>query len=83
MAEMEYYWRSPVGMFWIRPMPGNTGRYCLGNDVNGPLGAYDSPEAAADDFAGGHSGAFDWDQIAHTRTAPRELSEWRRGRPSG
>jgi hypothetical protein len=78
----EYYWRSPVGMFWIRPQPGHPGRYSLGNAIEGALGSYRSAEAAADDFAGGHTGWKDWDLIfRYVRNVPRDLTEWHRGRP--
>lgn len=79
-APPEYWCRTAVGIFWIRPQPGYPDRVWLGIDEVGPLGSYHSPEAAADDFAGGHTGWHEWDSIAHTSLGPRDLSEWHRRR---
>ena len=82
MLAHEYYCRSPVGLFWIRPQFRHPGRYSLGNAIEGALRSYRSDEVAADDFAGGHTGWRDWDLIVrYVRDVPRDLTEWHRGRP--
>jgi hypothetical protein len=76
----EYFWRTSVGTVWIRPQPGYPGRYWLGVEGVGALGSYSSAEAAAHDFARGHTGWPAWDNISNTVNAPRALSEWQPGR---
>jgi hypothetical protein len=73
-----YYFRSAVGIFWIRPRPGNAGRFILGIGEDA-LGSYASPRAAADDVYTGATGFYAWDSRNDPR-APRDLSEWERGR---
>jgi hypothetical protein len=68
-----FYYKTPVGTFWIRAQPGAPGRYWLGCEDDA-LGSYATPAQAADDMATGHSGHVAWDR--NPRNAPYGLAEW-------
>jgi hypothetical protein len=71
-------YRSPVGVFWIRPQPNSEERFWLGiGDER--LGSYDSARAAVDDVYTQHTGWHAWDSLRDAN-APTDLSEWERGR---
>jgi hypothetical protein len=74
----EYWFRSAVGVFWIRPQPGHEGRYWLGIDDE-RLGSYHSPRSAADEVYMRHTGWHAWDRLRDA-DAPRDIGEWERGR---
>lgn len=69
-----YFFPTDVGTFWIRPDPAFPGRVCLGVDEEA-IGSYPSPEAAADDFRGRHTGWPAWDSRPDLR-APMDLTGW-------
>jgi hypothetical protein len=64
-------YRTPVGMFWIKPR--DDGRYVLGIGDDA-LGSYHSPMAAADDVASHVTGYYEWDCRGDMH--PVDLSEW-------
>lgn len=75
-----YYYRTPVGTFWIRPQSDEPGRVVLGvNDR--PLRSYNSPDSAADDFSRQQTGWSPWDRLDHP-VVPNGVSQWQRGDPS-
>ena len=59
-AERGYYFRSHVGVFWIRRLAANPEYFTLGIDDEA-LGAYRSPEGAPDDVYVGSTGHCPWD----------------------
>ncbi|AHG92873.1 hypothetical protein J421_5356 (plasmid) [Gemmatirosa kalamazoonensis] len=75
-----WHYRTPVGVFWIRPQPNSDGRWWLGVGDEMPLGSYHSPEAAASDMGDQVTGWSDWDLLRGAQ-APRDLSEWTPGPP--
>ncbi len=76
---MTYFWKSPVGTFWIRPgnVRGTRGaRWDLGIDGE-TLGNFEHPEQAADDVYMHVTGYFAWDNLdPRPANAPSDLSEW-------
>lgn len=79
MEEAGYYFRSRVGLFWIRRLAGNPEYFTLGI-ADEALGAYLSPEGAADDVYVGSTGHYAWD-VRNDPRAPTDLGEWTRGNP--
>jgi hypothetical protein len=69
---MRYIYRSRVGVFYI--MPDGEGRWWLGVDGE-RLGSFHSPQAAADDMSGQHTGYHPWDSLPKI-SEPTDLSEW-------
>jgi len=76
-ALRNYYFRSEVGIFSIRPQDGVAARFLL-SIGDEPLGSYRSPQAAADDVYGGVTGHYAWD-VRNDPHAPTDLSEWNIG----
>ena len=77
-----YHWRSPVGVFWIRPkkLLSGTEGYWLGLEEEA-LGFYHSPQKAADDVYSHASGASGWDDLDGKVEGPVDISEWEKGIP--
>jgi len=71
-----YFFRSPVGLFWIRPQPNSGGRFWLGIDDE-RLGSYHSLRAAADDVYSQATGFYRWDSLRRP-DVPIDLTEWER-----
>ena len=78
MMRETFFYRSPVGVFWIRPQPNSGGRFWLGIDDE-RLGSYHSPRAAADDVYCQATGWSEWDLLRRPN-APTDITEWERGR---
>ena len=71
-----FYYKSPVGMFWIKPT--QAGRYALGigDEI---LGVYDSTVMAADDVYTHTTGHYPWDSLDCVVDGPTDIYEWTRG----
>jgi len=72
-----YYYRSPIGVFWIRPVTGRVGHYQLGIDTL-PLHAHDSPYEAAEAVHKQQTGYSGWDSRRDIEPPP-DLTEWTAG----
>lgn len=71
-----YYYKSPVGTFWIKEA--TDGSFVLGiGDI--ALGFYVSPVAAADDVYTHTTGHYPWDLLDCEVDGPSGISEWSRG----
>lgn len=70
---VRYYWKTRAGLVELKPS--DSGRYeVLFRGEN--LGSYHSPEAAADDVAGGHTFMPSDGTDLGTLGIPHDLSEW-------
>ena len=72
-----YFYRSPLGVFWIRPLTGRVGRYQLGIE-NLPLHAHYNPYDAAEAVHRKETGYSVWDGRADIKP-PSDLTEWTAG----
>ena len=72
-----YFYRSPVGVFWIRPLTGRVGHYQLGID-NLPLHEHYSPYEAAEAVHKQRTGYAGWDSRPDIKS-PSDLTEWTAG----
>lgn len=68
-----YFWKSPVGTFWIRQRPDGRWNLGIGDDV---FGSYAKPEQAADDVYMNVTGCSEWDIRPPDTNTPTDLSEW-------
>lgn len=75
---MRYFYRSPVGIFYI--VPNRDGRWTLGVVDDVKLGSYHSPYAAAGDVYAQATGYDAWDMLPVEKLlyAPTDLGEWDR-----
>ena len=71
-----WHYRTSSGVFWIRFSPQGRGTFLLGMDDE-ELGAYFSPEAAADDVFMQKTGWEPWD-CSEQPDRPVSISEWQR-----
>jgi len=71
---MIFAYRSPFGVFVIRPHQGRWGLWC----EDELYGSYHSPQAAADDVYMQATGHDEWDMKSPDGTEPTDLSEWER-----
>jgi len=69
-----YFYRSPIGVFWIRPMTGRVGRYQLGIDSL-PLHEHYSLYEAAEAVHQKKTGYSLWDNRQDVET-PADLTKW-------
>ncbi len=77
--QVEYHYRTPVGMLWIARDPHNHAQVWLGIDET-PLAPYATPEAAAQAVRGHRSGWHPLDTLHHSHL-PQALAEWQTGPP--
>jgi hypothetical protein len=75
-----YHFRSPVGVFWIRPHPTRDDQVELGIDGE-TIASYHSAMVAADDVYLHATGWYEWDRLEEPG-GPCDLSEWIPGEPS-
>lgn len=69
-----YYYKSCVGVFWIRL--NRDGRYVLGIGDDA-LGTYHSPIHAADDVYTHTTGHYPWDKLdGELFDVPTDIYEW-------
>lgn len=64
-----------IPRFFLEIVPDNNGRWLLCINGDG-VGSYYTPEQAADDAAGQHTGHYDYDISPFA--APEDLGEWDR-----
>ncbi len=74
-----YSYVSDVGTFWIKPLPGRSGRFLLGVDET-PLGSYLRPEDAARDVHAHRTSWREWDSLP-AADEPVDLTAWQSGPP--
>lgn len=72
-----YFYRSTVGVFWIRPVTGRVGHYQLGIDKL-PLHAHHSPYEAAEAVHKHQTGYSVWDNRPDIQL-PSDLTQWTAG----
>lgn len=75
--QVEYHYRSPVGVLWIARDPHHQAQVWLGMNET-PLGSYSSPEAAAEAVRASRSGWHPLDELHHSHR-PHALAEWQAG----
>ena len=68
--------KTEQGVFWIRFSPQGRGVFVLGIEGT-ELGAYASPEAAADDVYHQETGFSEWDSASGVHR-PADISDWKR-----
>ena len=71
---MHFLYNTAFGTFWIKPDPGDPGKFLLGfDDVT--LGKYEAPEAAARDVYAQQTGWDRWDTLMEI-SGPEDISQW-------
>lgn len=68
-----YFYKSPVGVFWIRPTTDRRFVLGFGHEI---IGVYYTPVAAADDVYVHVTGCTEWDMLDGKVDGPTDLSEW-------
>lgn len=74
-----YYYKSKIGILWIKPHPGHAGRWWLGYDDEA-LGSYASANSAAGDVYTHTTGLWEWDKLdGKLFDVPDDIREWEEG----